>query len=181
VQQNKTMHQQMDALFSKWQQLNAYDPFIEWTMLPDPYSGVIRQKLMQKAWDEGDAHRVNAFFQGFLAEEAALNPAGAGASAARAPAAPNGNGAPAATPPLALSALAAPGGARSASQGPAEKRTYTADDITRFYTEVAAGRWRGRDAERAEVDADIMRAQHEGRILTAQRYTPPEPPRGFTR
>lgn len=182
VQQNKTMHQQMDALYPEWQQLNQYEPFIQWVMLPDPYSGAIRQKLMQEAWDTGDARRVLAFCQGFLSEEAALNPAGGGAPpAASAPAAqPNGH-APAATPPLALSSLAAPGGARSASHAPAEKRVYSTEDISRFYTEVAAGRWRGRDKERGEIDADIMRAQHEGRILlNNRRFTPPDTPKGFT-
>jgi len=181
VQQNQTMHQQMDALYPEWQRMNAFPGFIEWTLLPDPYSGAIRQRLMQDAWDAGDARRVNAFFQGFLAEEAALNPAGSiPPPAAPAPAAPNG--APAATPPLALASLAAPGGTRSASQMPAEKRMYTTEDITRFYTEVAAGKWRNREADRAAIDADISRAQHENRIIFNQRrYTPPSPPEGFTR
>lgn len=181
VQQNQTLHQQMDALYPEWQRMNAFPGFIEWVMLPDPYSGAIRQKLMQDAWDAGDARRVNAFFQGFLTEEAALNPAGGVPPLeAFAPAAPNG--APAATPPLALAALAAPGGTRSASQLPAEKRMYTTEDITRFYTEVAAGKWRAREADRAAMDADISRAQHEGRIiLNPRRFTPPSPPEGFTR
>jgi hypothetical protein len=65
---------------------------------------------------------------------------------------------------------------------PAEKPIYTTQDITRFYTEVAAGKWRGRDEERARIDADISRAQHEGRIILQQpRYVPPDPPQGYTR
>lgn len=182
VQQVQTMHQQMDALYPEWARMNAHPAFIEWTMLPDAYSGAIRQTLMQQAWDAGDARRVNAFFQGFLAEEAALTPAGAVPPiAASAPAAPF-MGAPAAAPPLALASLAAPGGARSASHMPAEKPVYTTEDITRFYTEVAAGKWRGRDADRIAIDADISRAQHEGRIITNQRrYTPPSAPNGFIR
>jgi hypothetical protein len=181
VQKNASMHQQMDGLFPDWRKLNSDQRFIDWVMLPDAYSGAMRQKLMQEAWDNGDARRVNAFFQGFLAEEAALTPAGGGSPAARAPAAPNGIGAPAPTPQIALASLAAPGGARSASQSPAEKPTYTTEDITRFYTEVAAGRWRHRETERIAIDADIMRAQHEGRILTNRRYEPPSAPPGFTR
>jgi hypothetical protein len=174
------MHQQMDAVFPQWAELNQYQPFIEWTLLPDAYSGAIRQRLMQEAWDAGDAHRVNAFFQGFLAEEAALTPSGATRQPVHAPAAPNG--APAPTPQLALAALAAPGGARSASPSPADKPVYSTEDITRFYTEVAAGKWRHRDQDRAAIDRDIHLAQHEGRILlNNRRFTPPEPPRGFTR
>jgi hypothetical protein len=181
IQENQSMHEQMSALYPDWQRLNQYQPFIDWVMLPDPYSGGIRQKLMQDAWDRGDARRVLAFFQGFLSEEAALNPAGAVSPPARAPIAPNG-GAPAAAPPLTLQQLAAPGGARSASLMPAEKPTYTTEDITRFYTECAQGKWRHREQDRAAIDADIHRAQHEGRILLAnRRYTPPSPPQGFSR
>ena len=182
VTQNRTMHQQMDALQPQWQQLNADQRFIDWVLLPDPYSGVTRQRLMQEAWNAGDAHRVHRFFQGFLTEEAALNPAGAPRQpAAPAPAAPNG--APAPVPPLNLASLAAPGGVRSAPQSmPAERPIYTTQDITRFYTEVAAGKWRNRETERAQIDADISRAQHEGRIILQQpRYVPPEPPQGYTR
>lgn len=183
AQRNQSMHEQMTALFPQWQEYNGYDRFIEWVMLPDPYSGAIRQNLMQEAWDAGDARRVNAFFQGFIAEEAALNPAGGGPPPApQAPAAPTNGRAPAATPPIALASLAAPGGARSAQHAtPAEKPTYTTEDITRFYTEVAAGKWRARDQERAAIDADIMRAQHEGRIIQNRRFAPPPPPQGFTR
>lgn len=178
--QNKSMHEQMNTLFPDWAQLNGDERFIEWVLLPDPYSGAIRQGLMQEAWDAGDARRVNAFFQGFLAEEAATNPAGTRVPpVAPAPAAPP---APAATPPLSLTALAAPGGARSAPAGtPAEKPTYTTEDITRFYTEVAAGKWRARDQERAAIDADIMRAQHEGRIIQNRRFAAPQAPNGFAR
>jgi hypothetical protein len=181
--QARTMHQQMDSLYPDWQRMNNDERFIAWVQLPDPYSGAIRQRLMQEAWDAGDAHRVNRFFQGFLAEDAAVNPVGGtGQPAAPAPAAPpNGTGAPAAVPPLTLAALAAPGSSRSAQPPPAEKPVYTTEDITRFYTEVAAGRWRHREQERAAIDADIMRAQHEGRITTGRRYVPPQPPSGMTR
>ena len=180
IQENQSMHEQMNALFPKWAELNQDQKFIDWVMLPDPYSGAIRQRLMQEALDHGDARRVNAFFQGFLAEEAALNPAGGGGPQASAPAA--APAAPAAAPPLSLASLAAPGGARSASPAPADKPTYTTDDITRFYTEVAAGKWRHRDQERAQIDRDIHQAQHEGRIiLTQRRYVPPAPPSGMTR
>lgn len=180
IQQNQSMHQKMEALFPDWSRMNGDPRFIEWTELPDPYSGAIRGALMQEAWNAGDARRVCAFFQGFLSEEAALNPAGGGRPQAPAPAAPNG--APAPAPPLSLERLAAPGGARSASHMPAEKQMYSTEDITRFYTEVAAGKWRHREQERAAVDQDIHRAQHEGRIiLNPRRFTPPDPPKGMTR
>lgn len=180
VTQNQTMHQQMDAIYPDWRRMNEYGPFVTWSQLPDPYSGVIRGKLMQDAWNTGDARRVYAFFQGFLAEEAALNPAGGRGNGASAPTPPPSNGAAAAAPPLTLAQLAAPGGTRSAQHPPAEKPTYTQEQIAKFFTECAAGKWRHREPERAAVEADIFRAQHEGRVITGQRYIPPSPPRGFT-
>ena len=83
------------------------------------------------------------------------------------------------TPHLQLADIAAPGRAHSAAGTPAEKPVYSPQDITRFYTDVAAGRWRGREAQAQAIEADIMIAQREGRILpnTSQ----PAPPAGFTR
>jgi hypothetical protein len=80
-----------------------------------------------------------------------------------------------------LDDLAAPGRAHSAGGAPAEKPVYTAEEITRFYADVAAGRWRGRDADRIAIDADIMLAGREGRIIPNARTTVPAPPHGFTR
>jgi hypothetical protein len=56
---------------------------------------------------------------------------------------------------------------------PADKPMYTAQDISRFYTECAAGKWRTREADRAAIDADIIAAQHEGRIIPDQRTVRP--------
>ena len=72
--------------------------------------------------------------------------------------------------------LAAPGRAHSAGGAPAEKPVYTAAEITRFYTDVAAGRWRGRDAQRTAIDADIIQAQREGRIIPDNRTQLPKDP-----
>lgn len=172
------------AEVKNWRQINVHPRFVEWTKLPDVFSGVIRQELMQRAWNAGDAQRVIAFFQAFLAEEAAVDPQRANGQ--RRPASrmvvtptpspvtpPNG-----ATPQLALEDLAAPGRAHSAAT-PAEKPVYTSADITRFYNDVKLGRWRGREQQQAAIDADIMLAQREGRIIVDQRSV--LPPSGFTR
>jgi hypothetical protein len=74
---------------------------------------------------------------------------------------------------LSLDQLAAPGRAHSGTQQPASKPVYTAQDITRFYTECAAGKWRTREADRAAIDADIILAQREGRIIIDQRTVRP--------
>jgi hypothetical protein len=179
------MNATISGLIPNWQALNQDPRFVQWVGLPEVYSGVIRQELMQQAWNSGDAQRVAAFFRAFLAEEAAVDPhagqarANGGFPTSLAPAPPTGM-VPAATPGgvplqtrLSLDTLVAPGRAHSAAQQPADKPVYTAQDITKFYTDVAAGKWRAREAERAAIDADIIAAQHEGRIIPDQRTTRP--------
>lgn len=164
------MNATIAGMVPNWQQLNNHPAFVQWVGLPEVYSGIIRQKLMQEAWNSGDAQRVAAFFRAFLAEEAAVDPRGAGQGGSQRPAAyvP-----PAAPMRPSLDTFAAPGRAQSGAQQPTDKPTYTAQDITRFYTDVAAGKWRTRDAERAAIDADIIAAQHEGRIIPDQRSIRP--------
>jgi hypothetical protein len=165
------MHSTMDSSVPGWQQLNEDPNFIAWTKRSDVYSGLNRQELLQKAWYAGDSNRVAAFFNGFLAEEAATDPA-----AAQARQQANGAGyeghatAPAPSPHaqasrVTLESLAAPGRARAAAMAPAGKPTWTAEGISTFYMDIANGKFRGRDAERLATEADLMAAQREGRIV----------------
>jgi len=172
------MNATISGMVPDWQNINRHPQFIEWVGLPETYSGVIRQQLMQEAWNNGDAHRVAAFFRAFLAEVAAVDPQRAGTHAQPAlpspyPAQQPGNGAVPLGTRLSLDSLAAPGRGHAGTQAPADKPVYTAQDITRFYTEVAAGKWRTRDQERAAIDADIIAAQKEGRIIPDQRTIRP--------
>jgi hypothetical protein len=173
------MHATIGGLIPNWQELNTHPRFIAWVSLPDIYSGVIRQQLMQDAWNNGDANRVAAFFRAFLAEEAAVDPRAGARAPQPPPPAQTAPGPPAAVPGvplgtrLSLEHLAAPGRAQSSAQMPADKPVYTAQQITQFYTECAAGKWRTREAERAAIDADIIAAQHEGRIIPDQRTVRP--------
>lgn len=174
------MNATIAGLVPNWQALNAHPSFIQWTQLPDVFSGAIRGQLMQEAWNAGDAQRVAAFFRAFLAEEAAVDPTrSAQPHMPGSPVPPAAMHAPGGLPGtslqtrLSLDTLVAPGRAHSAAQQPADKPVYTAADITRFYTDVAAGKWRTRDAERAAIDADIIAAQREGRIIPDQRTMQP--------
>jgi len=166
------MNATISGVVPNWQDINRHPSFIQWVGLPEVYSGVIRQQLMQEAWNNGDAQRVAAFFRAFLAEEAAVDPRGTGSHVRPPTPAPYQAPAPMAPRPT-LESFAAPGRAQSGAPLPADKPVYTAQDITRFYTEVAAGKWRTREAERAAIDADIISAQHEGRIIPDQRTIRP--------
>jgi hypothetical protein len=111
--------------------------------------------MLKAAYTQGNAHRVVAFFNGFLAEEAAVAPAKAE---------PGRRTEKVAKVPL--ETLAAPGRAKAAAatSAPAEKPIITRAQITQFYADVAAGRYRGRDEERRKQEEAIFAAQSDGRI-----------------
>ncbi len=145
----------LDDKLPNWREMNTNEEFLDWLRLPDPYSGAIRHDMLKAAYAQGDAHRVLAFFNGFLAEEAVVAPAGAepDASVTKVPKVP-------------LASLAAPGRAKTAASAsaPAEKPIFTRAQIAMFYADVASGKYRGRDVEKNKAEGMIFEAQREGRI-----------------
>lgn len=137
-----------------WRELNTDEEFLGWLQEVDTYSGQVRQNLLDTAFKSNDAARVAAFFEGFRREAAATAPKAETAK-------------PAVTEPgkPSLKDFAAPGKASSAApRGPAEKPIIARSDIAKFYADIAAGRYRGREAEQRAAEAQIFAAQQEGRI-----------------
>jgi hypothetical protein len=145
----------LDEEMPQWRELNTNKDFLEWLHLPDTYSGAIRHDMLKAAYAQGNPSRVLAFFKGFLAEEAALAPAQAE---------PDPKATTVAKVPLAN--LAAPGRAKTAASAPApaEKPIITRAQIASFYADIANGKYRGRDAEKARAETMIFEAQRDGRI-----------------
>lgn len=145
----------LDERLPNWRELNTNEEFLSWLRLPDPFSGAIRHDMLKAAYTQGNASRVLAFFNGFLAEEAATTPAREEPDTATHRVAK-----------IPLQNLAAPGRAKTAASasGPAEKPIFTRAQIASFYADVAAGRFRGKDAEKAKLEGQIFDAQREGRI-----------------
>lgn len=140
-------------LVGDWRALNEHPDFIAWLQNIDPLSGLLRHDLLKQAWNANDASRVAASFASFLKETNPVAP----------PPAPAPAPAPAAKPTLA--SLAAPGPSRAAPpSGPAEPEIITRADISRFYADQAAGRFRGREAEAKAYEAQIFEATRSGRI-----------------
>jgi len=147
----------LDSRLPDWRDLNTNSDFLDWLKLPDPYSGAIRHEMLKSAYSRNDAARVLNFFNGFLAEEAAVAPAYSG---------PN-QGQTTTVPKVPLENFAAPGRAKTAAASntaPAEKPIFTRAQIAAFYTDVNAGKYRGKDAEKNKAEAQIFEAQREGRI-----------------
>jgi hypothetical protein len=62
----------------------------------------------------------------------------------------------------------APGKGRSGGAKPqGEAKSYTSEDIKKFFSDVQKGKYKGREAERDRIERDIFAAQREGRIVTA--------------
>jgi len=148
------MFEALDSQLPEWRDLNHDPDFLDWLRLPDTYSGDIRHNMLKAAYAQSNPSRVIAFFKGFLAEEAAVAPAGA-----RPDNVTTRNKVP-------LENFASPGRAKTAtaSSGPAEKPIFTRAQIAAFYTDVNANKYRGRDAEKDRLETQIFEAQRDGRI-----------------
>jgi len=157
----ETMFAQLDGTNMPWREINKDPRFLQWLALPDTYSGVIRHNLLKAAWERNDTPRAAAFFQGFLAEEAAIDPSRGQPNEYQAPEYTNGrtNG------KVPLESFAAPGRAKSAAGSiPAEKPQISRSQITNFYAQCAAGKYRGNEQERNRLERMIFEAQTDGRI-----------------
>jgi hypothetical protein len=151
------MHADLDTALPSWRDTNNNPQFLNWLALPDPFSGVIRHNLLKEAYARSQTPRVLAFFKGFLSGEAAEQPAANGRDTK------GGNRQQ--PPKVSLTELAAPGRAKTpAPSGPGEKPSFTRAQITRFYADVAANRYAGRDAEKNKLESQIFEASREGRV-----------------
>ena len=160
-QQVKTVYDTLGDAIPNWQAINRCPEFAAWAKELEPYSGQPRMKLIREAFDRHEGDRVVRFFQGFLSEAAALDPANAQPGSRTAPS-PNGQAGQGKIP---LEAFAAPGRARSAPlELPPEKPTYTRAAITQFWADKRRGLYKGREPEADQIERDIFQAQHEGRI-----------------
>lgn len=150
------MFDALDQQLPNWREVNVDEKFLAWLALPDPYSGAIRSELLKRAYEQNRSPQVLAFFKGFLAQEAAVDPQ---------PGTP--------TPPApqpqrpSLEQFAAPGRAKSPAGGsppPVEKPIITTSQIDAFYAMVRRGEFAGRDEEKDRLERMIFEAQHEGRV-----------------
>ena len=62
-----SIDQYLDAHVPNWRSINADERFHNWLLQPEPYSGIIRDRLLKDAAQAANASRVASFFKGFLA------------------------------------------------------------------------------------------------------------------
>ena len=155
--------QTLDMKVPNWREINRDPNFKRWLSLRDIYSGVVRKQMLDAAYQAADAPRVLAFFTGFVQDEEIV--AGNAAPAPQSqPVSP-----PPRQPAVPLERLAAPGRARPAGGNdapnvPADKPTFTRQQIKGFYDDVRRGVYAGREADKASREREIFAAQSEGRV-----------------
>lgn len=140
---------ELSAAVPDWRDTNANPDFQSWLLEVDPLTGVSRQTYLEDAQRNLDARRVANFFSAWQNT--------GGQSVAQ----PSRNAAASE-----LDKQVAPGRGRS-SGAPAgnNAKTYTPDDIKKFFDDVRKGVYRGREAERDRIERDIFAAQQENRIV----------------
>jgi hypothetical protein len=158
---SQDVYDALDQHLQNWRQINGEQQWKDWLTLPDLYSGVIRQRLLDQAFAAGDAGRVLAFFRGFQSEY----PEHMGQQAQQPPEAP-----PSQTPvrkaAVKLESLAAPGRASPSpsSAAMADVPLITNKDVSRFYWDVTHGRYAGREQDKLAREAQIHAAVRDGRV-----------------
>ena len=155
------MMDQLGTSVPDWQPINVDPRFKAWCGSRDIYSGQLRGKLLNAAFQAADAPRVIAFFKGFLNEEQATGQLPVLDAPAAAIPAPR-------EAAVSLDSLAAPGRPKPAGgdrpAGAADKPVFTRVQIASFYTAVRQGAYNGRQADKDKDEAAIFAAQREGRV-----------------
>lgn len=142
----------INAEIPNWKSINNNDDFITWLYAADPVSGKVRQDLLDDAQHKGDAARVIHIFKAWMGEtgyddDSETDIAHANSSSE-------------------LEAQVAPGRGRSSSpKGKGEKPVFSRLQIQTFYNDIAKGKFKGRDADRKKIEADIFEAQRDGRVV----------------
>lgn len=134
-----------------WREVNDNQEFQTWLLETDPLTGIARQTYLEEAQRQLDARRVANFFGAWMNTTGRASVA---QSAGRASA-----------PKSELEKQVTPGRSRNTGTPAANKgKVWTPQDITKFFDDVRAGRYAGREQERDRLERDIFAAQRENRI-----------------
>src|SRR5262249_20428028 len=64
---------ELDAAVPDWRAINTDERFHRWLSMPEPYSGIIRDRLLKDAAAAANAQRVISIFKGFIREVGAAD------------------------------------------------------------------------------------------------------------
>jgi hypothetical protein len=124
----------------RFDEINNDPAFVRALADIEPLSGVSYQALLTQAFQSGDADRVVRFFTDWE----------------------NGQNRTTAERQLPIQRM--PDGFAYRSNVPAQGRIIAKRDVSKFYDDVARGRYKDRDAERNQIENEIITAGRENRI-----------------
>ena len=163
------MYEDLAREVPNWDAINNSAQFAQWLDQIDPISHQARRNFLNSAHNSNQTGQVVDIFRSFLSDVAARNPSGYGPANGAGQQPGNGVGySPSnpTTPQVDLMQFAAPGRAKTGQTTvPPEKPIFSATDISQFYRDKTAGRYAGREAEAAAIEAALFAAGNEGRIV----------------
>ena len=133
--------QELDRAVPDWRSINNDPRFHSWLLMPDTYSGIIRDRLLKDAAAAASAQRVINIFRGFLREAGAAGQAPAGQT-------------PTSSAPQ-----------RASRRAPSGQRIYDRSEITRMWNLRRQGKIDDQAWLRWEYE--LVAAGRDGRIAGA--------------
>jgi hypothetical protein len=146
--QEQIFWDRLTAAVPDWQSINNDPQFHDWLLEVDPISGLNKQVFLEEAQKRFDVNRIATFFNAWKDQTNA--PKAQYQRDSR---------------QSQLERQITPGRSRGNTRQPSSPRVYSRQDIATFYSDVRKGVYRGRDDERARIEADIFAAQAEGRVV----------------
>jgi hypothetical protein len=152
------MYDDLDRIMPSWREINSAPQFLNWLDQIDPVSHALRRELLTNAHKSNSTGHVLDIFNSFMQDyNRTANNGGPGVTILP----PERQ-----APQVDLLKLAAPGRAKTAqTETPPNKEFITTSEIKQFYTEKAAGKWAGREAEAASIEQRIFAAGNDKRII----------------
>lgn len=141
----------MDAKVPTWRTVNTDPGFLAFIETPEPFSGVPYKALLAQAAQSCDSERVARIFNLYINQ----NPAAATPPSQR-ELPPN---------PEQLVAPSRRGTGEPPTAQDQSKKIWTLAEVNAFYKALELGRFRGKEQEAERIEAEILKANKEGRIV----------------
>ena len=141
---------ELSAAVPDFRQINDNREFQSWLLEVDPLTGLTRQTYLEDAQRNNDSRRVASIFATWrnLTGHTVAHPNRA-------------------APVSELDKLVSPGRGRSSGSAPTgnSPKAYSPQEIAKFFDDVRKGVYRGREAERDQIERDIFAAARDKRVV----------------
>lgn len=152
-------YQKLKQFVPGWEQIDQNPGFHQWLSEVDPQTGIMRQVYLDDAHRAFDVQRVAYFFREYAGRMQ------------QQPAAQPGTGVPQTVtnpPQNQLELQVSPGKTRVIAPpvgNPQQGKQWLRSAISKFYDDVRKGLYRGKEAEMAQIENDIIAAGREQRVV----------------